>query len=84
MPANQKQFEDVKRTDWESLLGRLRADSFVVPYNDSGVLRGRDYYANMAFDEQAKTVSIYVRESPKNDTFKHLFDKIEDHLKAIR
>jgi len=83
MPANQKVFPEITREKYDVFRQDVREKAWIPPYGDSGFLRGAGLFADLAFDEPAKTVSIRIRELPKGETHMSFFNKIEDVLKSI-
>ena len=84
MPANQKVFPEITREKYDVFRQEVREKTWIPPYSDSGFLRGAGgLFADLAFDEPAKTVSIRIRELPKGETHMSFFNKIEDVLKSI-
>ena len=83
MPANQKVFPEITREKYDVFRQDVREKAWIPPYGDSGFLRGAGLFADLAFGEPAKTVSIRIRELPKGETHMSFFNKIEDVLKSI-
>ena len=83
MPANQKVFPEITREKYDVFRQDVREKAWIPPYGDSGFLRGAGLFADLAFDEPGKTVSIRVRELPKGETYMSFFSKVEDVLKSI-
>jgi hypothetical protein len=85
MPSNIKQWEKVKRTDFDLLIQNLRSKGFSPPYSDSGTLRSgarHGLHADVDFNEKEQALTVRIREAGRGETYASVFSMLETTIKA--
>jgi len=82
MPSNIKQWDKVKRTDFDLLIQSLRSKGFSPPYSDTGTLRSPGLHADVAFNEKEQALTVRIREVGAGETYTSVFNMLETTIKA--
>ncbi len=82
MPSNIKQWDKVKRTDFDLLIQNLRSKGFSPPYSDTGTLRSANLFADMSFNEKEQALTVRIRQAGTGETYASVFGMLETTIKS--